>query len=279
MTRINVMKHLWIIFSVIFSVATQSAFAPTDNEFDYTGWTEDEESENFDDYAIKVSDYADESCQMESVSINSGDNPVAVQRFDIAGIMLGMTFDAVQLVARENGLYTNRPKDSVVYSMHSDWKYSLDYECRRNGIYAPAKLDACINSLARNRGVMYASELHLVRNVTGETIDVYFTSNATNNVVWKIVYKNDVDEVEGDAEKFANQRDKKIWAWWQNVLDKYGNPNSDTDKWVSSDNAFDPMMTAYYGELELVDCGHQVEDSAINIQSATDNFAAKSYAF
>ena len=63
------------------------------------------------------------------------------------------------------------------------------------------------------------------------------------------------------------------------MLDKYGNPNSDTDKWVSSDNGFDPMMTAYYGELELVDCGRQAEDSAANVQSATDNFAAKSYAF
>jgi hypothetical protein len=90
---------------------------------------------------------------------------------------------------------------------------------------------------------------------------------------------HDVDEVEGDAEKFANQRDKKIWAWWQNVLDKYGNPNSDTDKWVSSDNSYDPMMTAYYGELELVDCGRNAEDNSANIQSATDNFAAKSYAF
>ena len=163
--------------------------------------------------------------------------------------------------------------------MHPDWKYTLDYECRQSGIYVPKQLNACINSLARNRGVLYASELHLVRDVTGETIDVYFTSNATNNVVWKIVYKNDVDEIEGDDEKFANQRDKKIWAWWQNVLDKYGNPNSDTDKWVSSDNAFDPMMTAYYGELELIDCGRQAEDSSMNTQQSTDNFAAKSYAF
>jgi hypothetical protein len=273
------MKHLLIVFCMIFSVMVSPAFAPTDDEFDYTGFTEDEELDTFDNYTIEISDDADIACRVANVSINSGDKPAAVQNFDIAGIMLGMTFEEAQMIARENGLYINRPKDSVVYSMHSDWKYSLDYECRRNGVYAPAKLEACINSLARNRGVMYAAELHLVRNVTGETIDVYFTSNATNNVVWKIVYKNDVDEVEGDAEKFANQRDKKIWAWWQNVLDKYGNPNSDTDKWVSSDNAFDPMMTAYYGELELVDCGRQAEDSAINIQSATDNFAAKSYAF
>lgn len=273
------MKRLWILLCVICCALANPAFAPDDDVFNYEEFPETDEYDNFDEYAIETNDYTDAACRMDAVSINAGDGPTAVSGFDIAGIMLGMNFDEAQLVARENGLYTNRPKDSVVYSMHPDWKYNLDYECRRSGVYVPAKLNACINSLARNRGVLYAAELHLVRNVTGETIDVYFTSNATDNVVWKIVYKNDVDEIEGDAEKFANQRDKKIWSWWQNVLDKYGNPNSGTDKWVSSDNAYDPMMTAYYGELELVDCGRMTEDNAANMQSATDNFAAKSYAF
>lgn len=269
------MKRLLIIFCIAF-YPVGAIFA---DEFDYEEFPESEQFDAMDEYAIETDDMTDNMCRMDTISINTGDKAVAVQSFDIAGIMLGMNFDEAQLVARENGLYVNRPKNSVIYTMHPDWKYNLDYECRRSGVYAPAKLDACINSLARNRGVMYASELHLVRAVTGETIDVYFTSNATDNVVWKIVYKNDVDETPGDAEKFANQRDKKIWSWWQNVLDKYGNPNSDTDKWVSSDNSYDPMMTAYYGELELVDCGRYAEDVTINIQGATDNFAAKSYAF
>ena len=269
------MKRLLIIFCV----ALCPVFTTFADEFDYEEFPVADEYDDMGGYAIETNTDADDVCQMGTVAINGGANPVAVQSFDIAGIMLGMNFDEAQMVARENGLYVNRPKNSVIYSMHPDWKYNLDYECRRNGVYAPAKLDTCINSLARSRGVMYASELHLVRAVTGETIDVYFTSNATDNVVWKIVYKNDVDEMPGDDEKFANQRDKKIWSWWQNVLDKYGNPNSDTDKWVSSDNSYDPRMTAYYGELELVDCGRRAEDSTVNIQSATDNFAAKSYAF
>ena len=273
------MKRLLIILGVVFCSVANPVIAPAEDEFNYEGFPETEQYDNFDEYAIETSDDTDTECRMQTVSINPGDKTTAVAGFDIAGIMLGMSFEEAQLVARENGLYINRPKNSVIYSMHPDWKYNLDYECRRNGVYAPAKLDACINSLARNRGVMYASELHLVRSITGETIDVYFTSNATDNVAWKIVYKNDVDEMEGDAEKFANQRDKKIWAWWQNVLDKYGNPNADTDKWVSSDNAYDPMMTAYYGELELIDCGRRTEDNAANMQSATDNFVAKSYAF
>jgi hypothetical protein len=269
------MKHLLIFVGMIFLV---TPFAVAD-EFDFNDFG-DAEFETSDDYTIETNnDMTKLGCDMTNVAINPGASPVAVGNFDILGIMLGMNFDEVQMVVRENGLYTNRPKDAVVYSMHPDWKYSLDYECRQQNIVIPKRLDQCINSLARNRGVLYASELHLVRSSTGETIDVYFTSNATDNVVWKIVYKNDVDEIEGDAEKFANQRDKKIMSWWQNVIEKYGAPNADSDKWASSDNAYDPMMTAYYGELELTDCGRNAEDSSLNIEQSQENFAVKPYAF
>jgi hypothetical protein len=136
-----------------------------------------------------------------------------------------------------------------------------------------------VNTLARSRGLLYPSELHLVRESTGETVDVYFTSNATDNVVWRVVYNNDVNEVEGAAEKFENQRQKKILAFWQGVLDKYGAPNSGSDKWLSSDNAYDPMMTAYYGSLDLTDMGLNASDAAKNVNDARENFRAKPYAF
>ena len=133
--------------------------------------------------------------------------------------------------------------------------------------------------MARNRGLLYASELHLVRETTGEEIVVCFTSNATDNVVWRVVYTNDVNEVPGAAEKFEHQRDKKILAFWQSVLDKFGAPNSGTDKWVTTNNAYDPMMTAYYGSLDLVDMGRNATDAAKNVQQARENFSAKPYAF
>ena len=238
-----------------------------------------DENINFDDYYIETPDAGDIECSLDTMSLNAGATVLPVADFDIAGIMLGMDFDEVKFIAAVDGLYTERPKNSVVYSIHPDWKYNLDYECRQQKIYAPAALEKCINSLARNRGVLYASELHLVRDATGETIDVFFTSNATDNVVWKIVYRNDTDEIEGDAEKFENQRDKKTMYWWQNVVDKYGAPNAGNSRWASSDNSFDPMMTAYSGELELIDCGKHTEDGALNAQHSQDNFAAKPYAF
>lgn len=234
---------------------------------------------DYDNYNIETPTSSDIGCSLDNLSLNAGAVPLAVGDFDIAGIMLGMNFDDVKFAVDNNGLYVERPKNSVVYSIHPDWKYNLDYECRGEKIYAPAQLEKCIYSLARNRGVLYLAELHLVRNITGETIDVFFTSNATDNVVWKIVYKNDTDEIEGDAEKFENQRNKKTMLWWQDVINKYGIPNAGSTSWASSDNSFDPVMNAYSGELELVDCGKQAEDSALNVQQSQDNFAAKPYAF
>ncbi len=232
----------------------------------------------FLDYAIEDSGPADITAA--PVSINAGSDTANVSTFDIAGIMLGMPFEDVQtLFFRGGGLYTPRDKNSIIYTIHPDWKYNLDYECRQQNVFVPSELESCIRSLARHRGLMYASELHLVRANTGETITVYFTSNATDNLVWRVVYKNDVDELEGMAEKFENQRQKKILAFWQNVLDKYGAPNSGTDKWITTSNAYDPMMTAYYGALDLVDQGRNATDQAKNVNDARENFKAKPYAF
>lgn len=235
------------------------------------------DSMDFEEFAVV--DSAEADITMEEVNLNSDADIANVSSFDIAGILLGMGFDDVYTQFKDKGLYTTRKKNSIIYTIHPDWKYNLDYECRMQGTVIPEQLENCIKSLARSRGLLYASELHLVRENTGETIVVYFTSNATDNVVWRVVYNNDVNEQEGDAEKFARQRENKILAFWQSVLDKYGAPNSGNDRWISSTNSYDPMLIAYYGALDLVDNGRNASDHAKNIQTARENFKAKPYAF
>ena len=233
---------------------------------------------DFDEFATV--DSPDVDFMMDSVMIDSDNGPVAVSNFDIAGVYLGMSFDdAYTLFYRTNAPYTPRANDSIVYTMHRDWKYNLDYECRQAGIVVPDELERCINNLGRDRGLLYAAEMHLVRPDTGETLDISFTSNDTDNRVWRVEYNNDVDELEGTAEKFENQRQKKILAFWQSVLDKYGAPNSGADKWLTSDNAYDPMMTAYYGALILEDNGRNANDVARAMQQAREHFKTKPYAF
>ena len=237
-------------------------------------------TDDFDFSNFAITDGGTTDVTTNSVTLNAGAKPVTVNNFDIAGVMLGMSFDDVEtLFFKSKGLYSPRKQDSIVYSIQKQWKYNLDYECRQQGIVVPSELEQCINTLAKDRGLLYAAELHLLRENTGETIVVYFTSNADDNVVWRILYNNDVNEIEGDNEKFVDQREKKILTFWQGVLDKYGAPNSGTDKWISTTNAYDPMMTAYYGSLDLVDMGRYTSDVAKNIQAARENFRAKPYAF
>ena len=260
-------KLLFYVFLVLFIIPTSFVVA---DEMD------------FDEMAIVDDNQSD--INLEYVSFNSGAGPVDVNQFDIAGAMLGMTYDEINnLFFANSSLYAPRKHNSVIYTINKDWEYNLDYECRQNNIFIPEELERCIRSLARNRGLLYVSEIHLEREYTGETIDIYLTSNASDNIVWKIVYKNDANILEGvdneNSQNFSNQREKKILAFWQGVLDKYGVPNSDEDKWISSENAYDPMMRAYYGQLELVDNGLNVSDIAQNIQDAREHFQAKPYAF
>jgi len=213
--------------------------------------------------------------------LNENSSFADVGGMDIAGAMLGMTFSDIEplFFKKKQGLYAPRKKNSIIYSVPADWKSNLDYECRQQNIIKPDELDKCINTFAKKRGLLYAAEVHLVRDFTGETVELYFTSNATGNKIWKIVYTNDVDEIEGDASKFADQRNKKILVFWNEVLSKFGEPNSGTDKWISSDNSFDPMMRAFYGRLELTDLGANAMDAAVNAAASRENFHSKPYSF
>ena len=261
------MKRLvFLLFAGLVAVAPCSSFA---------------DDMDFDEFAIVDQD--DTGIDTEDVSLNADASSVDVKHFDIAGAMLGMSYDEIKnLFFDGGGLYAPRKKNSVIYTINKEWKYNLDYECRQSNIFIPEKLEKCIYSLAQNRGLLYIAEMHLERAFTGETLDIYFTSNATDNLVWKIVYTNDANTLEGidgNDNKFNNQREKKLLAFWQGVLDKYGTPNSDEDKWISSENAYDPMMQAFYGQLVLTDKGLEASDAAENVQKARQNFQAKPYAF
>ncbi len=255
-------KVLYLFIAILCTTGIRPAMA---DDWDMTG---------------DISDTGDVDVTAESVELNSDAEPASVSTFDIGGVMLGMSFEDIKTLFFDGGgLYSPRRNNSIVYTIYPDWKHNLDYECRMDGTFVPAELETCINSLARARGLLYASEIHLERANTGETITVYLTSNATENKVWRIVYNNDVNELEGDGDKFQNQRDKKVLVFWQSVLDKYGAPNSGTDKWITSTNSYDPMMTAYYGALDLTDMGRRASDAAMNVSQSREHFRAKPYAF
>ena len=236
--------------------------------------------ENFNDGVVYADDTSTDIANSQNLTLNDGAGLVNVNDFDIAGIMLGMSFyDVYNLYHEQGNLYTLRKHGGLVYNIPEDWRYNLDYECRQTGVIQPNKLAKCIRGMAKSRGLLYVSEIHLERVCTGETVDVYLTSNATDNVVYRIVYTNDADKLEGQNQKFADQREKKILAFWKNVVKKYGAPNSGEDTWITSTNGYDPKMVAYYGALDLVDEGRHATDMAKAAKQSREYFRPKPYAF
>lgn len=279
----------WYMFFALLFVGISPVYMPSvvmaeeDDSFgfmdDLDGGDEFTDADNTD--FVYTDDNTDDVMDSgSSVSLNDGATVANVGGFDIAGIMLGMSFeDVYNLYHDGNNLYAPRKRNSLVYTIPQDWKYNLDYECRQAGVVQPTKLDKCVRGLARSRGLLYVSEIHLERVKTGETIDVYLTSNATDNVVYRVMYKNDADDTECQNQKCNDQREKKILAFWKTVIKKYGSPNSGQDTWITSTNPYDPKMVAYYGALELMDDGRRAMDAAQAAQQSRENFRAKPYAF
>ena len=290
-----ILKRFWYIFVVSLSVMLSPMYCHQSfaDEEDYIEDDLEEPTEVFASGTNESIGYADSDDESQDVvmdvpasTLNSGAELVNVADFDIAGIMLGMPFEDVYNIYHDKtALYTLRRRNGLVYTIPQDWKYNLDYECRQRGILQPEKLESCIRGLARNRGLLYVSEIHLERVKTGETIDVYLTSNATDNVVYRVVYNNDADETEGvdnpdgKYRRFADQREKKLLAFWKHVVQKYGTPNAGQDTWLASTNAYDPKMIAYYGSLDLVDESRHAMDVAQAAKQSSENFRAKPYAF
>ena len=79
---------------------------------------------DMEDYAIVDSEEVD--ITTDGVVLNMDADAANVSSFDIAGIMLGMSFDDVQTLFFDNrGLYTPRKKNSIIYTIHNDWKYNF----------------------------------------------------------------------------------------------------------------------------------------------------------
>ena len=106
------------------------------------------DSMDFEEFAVV--DSTDADITMEEVNLNSDADIANVSSFDIAGILLGMGFDDVYTQFKDKGLYTTRKKNSIIYTIHPDWKYNLDYECRMQGTVIPEQLENCIKSLAQS---------------------------------------------------------------------------------------------------------------------------------
>ncbi len=200
--------------------------------------------QGFLDSLVDVSD-AEESGSEDALSNNL---PI-IQSFDIAGISLEATFPYLKsYIFPKNGysIVETKTKIPTVY------KYNYNYSCRQKGAKTPKAIEGCIIGMAQKNKMEYVEKVKLARFKTGEEIEVWFTSPLTEHLVYKIIYRNDANEIEGLGPAYLHQQNEKRRLFWNNVVLKYKKPNMQNEaRWGDPSDAKKPFLQAYYGKLKL----------------------------
>lgn len=209
--------------------------------------------------------------------IDENAEPPLVQTFDIIGITLEATYPYIKSFVLPKSGYTVVDAETVIPELY---KYNYEYTCRQKGAKTPKAIEGCIQGLAQKNKMSYLQKLKLKRFKTGEEVEIFFTSPLTKNLVYKVIYRNDANEIEGLQMTHVYQKNAKIRLFWDSVVEKYGNPNVSPASWFSDPS--DPnqaSMTAFYGKLKLENMALYAEDQAELKTSAHKEFQVKDYRF
>ena len=142
-----------------------------------------------------------------------------VSAFEVSDFSLGMSPQEVLATAARNGYKLVTTKDDIPRFYATDYSY----QCRNQGIYIPDKLAKCIKNYACDNGTQYVSEATLKRK--NETLHLFFTSNATGNVLYKLIYFNKGDSSLNFTRINYAKKKLRYTEFWDAILQKYGNPD------------------------------------------------------
>ena len=217
-------------------------------------------------------DYVDET-NIEAITSALNDR---VRYFDIAGVKLSQSYGEVKEALKEH----KYKLVNIEYNIPTYFSYNYDSICRNRNILIPSNLKACIKGLARKDKMEYVSKVDYKKHDTDESISVYFTSPVTNHKVWKIEYKNNLNEKPGMSENFQYQREERRRAFWYFVLNKYGEPNVGTNQWLLDVNdKNNQSLIAGYGTLTLLNQNQNAFDILEASKDARRNFKYTNYTF
>lgn len=168
--------------------------------------------------------------------------------FDISGIMLRMTPNQVEKAMLIRGF----KKVSQAYDIPNFIRWRNEETCRGNGVVGYERINNCVVQIAKKNNHQYVSDIKYSKFATKEEIEIKFTSNFTNNKVYRIMYKSNSGRVVGSGAKAAYLRNIKVFDFWKKVNRKYGNPdNKDEVIWGLGNNK--PYLKAATGFLLLED--------------------------
>ena len=199
-----------------------------------------------------------------------------VTTFDIAGVMLGMEINEVREAMRERR-YALRDTE---HSIPQFFQFNFDAKCRARNIFLPEAVRNCIESFGQSERVRYISRMRFERPDTDEIIDIHFTSPLTRNRVWRVDYRNNIDNMPGQGMHFYYQRQERRRAFWFYVIQKFGEPNVGNNLWVLDTNQeFSAQLQAFFGRLILENRQMHLADVIETQREARRTFQAGEFTF
>lgn len=168
--------------------------------------------------------------------------------FDVSGIMLRMSRKQVEDAMKKRGF----EKTSESFEIPNFIKWRNEEKCRNHGVVGYERLNSCVVQMAKQDKHYYLETAKFSRFGTKEDVTVKFTSNFTNNKVYKVTYKSLAPTLTGNSEKATYLRNIKVYDFWKKVNQKYGSPdNKDEVIWGLGGNK--PYLRAMSGVLTLED--------------------------
>ena len=168
--------------------------------------------------------------------------------FDISGLMLRMNLNQVEKTMRNRGFQ----KINAKFTIPNFIKWRNEEACNAQGIVGFERQQSCITSMAKKDGHEYLYYAKYAKFDSKEDIEVFFTSNFTDNKVHKIIYRSGIPAVAGNSPKAIYLRNIKVYDFWKKINQKYGTPdNKNNVTWGLGGNK--PFLKASTGYLLLED--------------------------
>lgn len=242
----NFIEGTWL--EKINKISPRKLLGLSSNDDDNTSEDIDENEEEIEDdeYADEEEFDLEDIMNTRRTKKQNGKSNASV--FDISGVMLRMNLQQVDDVLRNRGF----KKINARYQIPNFIKWRYEDICRTSGIIGYERTQGCILQKAKKDGFEYTQYIKYTKFESKEEIEVYFTSNFTNNKSYKIEYRSNIANITGNSPKAIYMRNIKVFDFWRRINRKYGAPDNKTlVTWGMGGNK--PYLKASNGYLKLED--------------------------
>ena len=165
-----------------------------------------------------------------------------VRQFDIEEFSLGMLPKEVVRTALRKGYKIVKAKKAIPLFQTTHY----DTLCRQSGVYVPDKLRDCIRAYAQQNKQDYIEQIILEKKATRESFQFSFTSPATGNELFRIVYRTKGDNSLAFTRPNVVKKLNRKEAFFNAVFNMYGYPDDNSKLiWGDPEDAY--MQVSMYG--------------------------------